>query len=103
MSQSAERRKASAEKKVTSAINTSESKALFSFSKSERFPERNYRSLTNVRFYDVGVKMYDKKVGFTSSKRTDFAKRDGVPGPTRYCNSEGSGNKNIGIKFKSGR
>lgn len=43
-----------------------------------------YRSVTDFRFYDVSLKKYDKKIGFTIGKRTDFVKRDGVPGPTRY-------------------
>lgn len=103
MSSSAEKRRISAERKASSIINNSTSKALFSFPRSERFPQRNYRSLTDVRFYDVNSKMYDKKVTFSSSNRIDFAKKDGVPGPTRYNVTTGFLDKKVGIQFKSGR
>ena len=43
-----------------------------------------YRSVTDFSFYDVDIKNNAKRVSFSSSKRSDFCKDNGVPGPTKY-------------------
>ncbi len=78
-----EKKKSSAERRVKNTINKSPTKALYTFSKAERFPNKMYRSVTDFR-YDVGLKKYDKKVSFSASKRSSFWKDNGVPGPTKY-------------------
>lgn len=47
--------------------------------------------------------MYDKNIGFTTSQRTDFSKRDHIPGPTQYNTMTDWIDKKYFIQFKSGR
>lgn len=61
-----------------------------------------YRSVTDIRFYDVECKKYNKRVSFSSSKRSDFSKDNGVPGPTRY-NAGTVSDKKLPVQFKAGR
>lgn len=61
-----------------------------------------YRSVSQFRTYDIDIKKYDKKVSFTTTKRTDFCKNDGVPGPTKY-NPIDHMDKRLSVQFKNGR
>lgn len=61
-----------------------------------------YRSVTDMRFYNIEVKKYNKRVSFSSSKRSDLSKDNGVPGPTRY-NTGTLSDKRLLVQFKAGR
>lgn len=102
MSHSAGKRRSSAEHKARNTINNSDSKALYSFAKAERFPTRMYRSVTDIRFYDVEMPKYNKRVSFTTSQRTNFCKDNGNPGPTKY-NPNVNSDKKLSVQFKSSR
>jgi hypothetical protein len=44
-----------------------------------------YKSHAEFRFYDIEMKKFDKKIGFTTSKRSSiFNNNNGVPPPTKY-------------------
>ena len=65
-------------------MNKSTAKAQFTFPKSDRFPARMYSSVSDLKFYNIVSKKYDRKISFGTSKRTDFANKNNVPAPTAY-------------------
>ena len=87
---------------MRSILNKSTTKALYSFSKAERFPARMYRSAAEIPTYDIEIKKYDKKISFTTTQRTNFCRNDGIPGPTKYDPIKNP-DKRLSVQFKNGR
>lgn len=68
-------------------MNTSVSKHLYSFSKSERFPERSYRANCSEAFYEIPQLIYRNKRSCSMGKgsKSDFTKtRYETPPPNAY-------------------
>ena len=90
--------------KAKNPLNKSSAKAQYSFSKAERFPSRAYSSESNLNFYDIEQKKYDKNISFGSSKRSVFNANNGVPASTTYYKELNKKlSQSVGIMFKAGR
>jgi hypothetical protein len=100
---SEEKRRAEVEKKSKSIINNSISKALYSFSKAERFPNRRHSSMIDVHFYETRPKMYDRKISFTSAHRINPGNKNQNPSPNLYNPSLPIADSNHICQFKYGR
>ena len=75
-----------------SPLNLSKAKQLFAFSKSERFPNRNFTSPCQVAFYDVPKHLYmsSREAGLGKGTKFDFTKTAGnFPGAGTYNISRG--------------
>lgn len=55
-----------------------------------------------MSFYNVEPEKYNKRVSFTSSKRSEVSKDNGVPGPTKYSFVSLS-DKRLSIQFGASR